>query len=196
MTNLWSTALRLFLWMILLTGVIYPLIITGIAQLFFYERANGDFLISQDKIVGAKLIAQKFTDNKYFWPRPSSVDYNPLPSGGSNLGPTSAALKKAVGERKEVIAKAAGNSNSAIPSELLYASGSGLDPHISPKAAYFQIDRIIKARSLDPQKGKKDLTELIDKNTEKRLLDIIGKPCVNVLLLNQALDESLNKQKK
>jgi potassium-transporting ATPase KdpC subunit len=172
-----KNALRIFLWMTLLTGIIYPLLITGFAQLFMKQKADGDLVYNKDKIVGASLIAQKFESNQYFWGRPSAVDYNPLPSGGSNLGPTSAALKKAVDERKEKI-----GSSSDIPRELLFASGSGLDPHISVPTAYFQIERIAKSRGVQSQKIK----DLVDESTH---FDILGNAYVNVLRLNVALDQ-------
>lgn len=195
MNNLW-TALRMFLWMTFLTGVAYPFLITGIAQLTMKHKADGGFITSKGKIVGATLIAQKFESPKYFWPRPSAIDYNPLPSGGSNLGPTSAALKKAVADRKAIIMKAHGVTDaSKIPSELLFASGSGLDPHISPQTAFFQVERIVKSRNLDMNKGKKTVIHLIDKLTEHRFLGFIGQPCVNVLKLNLALDELETSQK-
>lgn len=181
-----KTACRLFLWMVLLTGIVYPLLITAIAFIAFKHRSEGDFVSVDGKPVGARLIAQKFESEKYFWPRPSAKDYNPLPSGGSNLGPTSAVLKKAVEERKSALTKA--HPGKEIPSELLFASGSGLDPHISLQTAYYQVDRIVKARSLDPQKGKEALEKLILSHTEGHSLGILGDPCVNVLLLNLALD--------
>ncbi|MCE5318688.1 MAG: potassium-transporting ATPase subunit KdpC [Parachlamydia sp.] len=185
-----KTACRLFLWMVLLTGIAYPLLITGIAYIAFKHQSEGDFINVDGKPVGARLIAQKFESEKYFWPRPSSIDYNPLPSGGSNLGPTSVALKKTVEERKSALTKA--HPGNEIPSELLFASGSGLDPHISPQTAYYQVDRIVKARGLDPQKGKEALEKLILSHTEGRHLAFLGNPCVNVLMLNLALD-TLNK---
>lgn len=190
MNSVWNN-LRMFLWLTILTGIIYPLVITGIAQLTMKKKADGGIIYSQGKPIGAALISQKFVGEKYFWPRPSSQDYNPLPSGGSNLGPTSAALKKAVEERKAAILKASGTgtTNAAkIPSELLFASGSGLDPHISPAAAEFQIDRIIKARNMDPKNGKEALKKLIKYMTEDRQFGILGEPRINVLMLNMALD--------
>lgn len=161
--------MRLFLWLTFLTGIVYPLLITLIAQLTMNTQANGSMTKT-----GSALIAQSFQKEGYFWPRPSSIDYNPLPSGGSNLGPTSAALKKAVENRERKFGKGA-------PAELLFTSGSGLDPHISPETAYFQMERVAKARGLETQK----LKELIDKKTAR---SIFGPPVINVLLLNQALD--------
>ena len=179
----------MFLWMTFLTGIIYPLLITAIAQLTMKQKADGDFLSVKDKTVGATLIAQKFESDKYFWARPSAVDYNPLPSGGSNLGPTSAALKKAVEERQEKIIKAHPVDKNKIPTELLFASGSGLDPHISVFTAYFQIERVAKSRGLESS----DIKHLIDSMVIKPRLGFLGEACVNVLMLNKALDEPLKK---
>lgn len=184
MKKMWNNV-RMFLWMTFLTGIIYPLLITAIAQLTMKQKADGDFLSSKETIVGATLIAQKFESDKYFWARPSSVDYNPLPSGGSNLGPTSAALKKAVEERQEKIVKAHNVDKSKIPAELLFASGSGLDPHINVSTAYFQIERVAKSRGLE----SKDIKGLVDNMIIKRGLGFLGEACVNVLVLNKALDE-------
>jgi K+-transporting ATPase ATPase C chain len=195
MTIFWSS-LRMFIWMTLLTGILYPLLITGIANLTMKSNAQGSFVEVNGKVIGSKLIAQKFESDKYFWPRPSSIDYIPLPSGGSNLGPTSIALRKIVESRKAAISKSHQISGSnPIPSELLYASGSGLDPHISVSTAYFQIDRIIKSRGFPQDSGKKDLINLVDKLTEKRSFGFIGESYVNVLLLNKALDELTQTQK-
>lgn len=180
----------MFLWMTFLTGILYPLLITAVAQLTMKQTADGNFLASKEKmagapLVGATLIAQKFESDKYFWPRPSSIDYNPLPSGGSNLGPTSVALKKAIEERQEKIAKSHSIEKDKIPAELLFASGSGLDPHITVSTAYFQIERIAKSRSIE----SKEIKSLVDKTTIKRGLGFLGETCVNVLVLNRALDE-------
>lgn len=185
MKKLW-TGLRIFLWMTFVTGIVYPLVITGIAQMTMKRMASGDFIIVEGKPAGATLIAQKFQSDKYFWARPSSIDYNPLPSGGSNLGPTSAALKKIVDERKAVISKAHNlSANDKIPSELLFSSGSGLDPHISLPAANFQIDRVAKARRMSEDM----ISKLVQKFTIKRRLSFLGEPMINVLKLNLALDE-------
>ncbi len=173
---IWNS-LRMFLSMTLLTGILYPLFITLIAQLALHQKANGDLVFSQkNQPIGSKLIAQKFTADKYFWERPSAVDYNPLPSGGSNLGPTSAALKKTILERRAVY-----SPKTEIPSELLYASASGLDPHISVEAALFQLDRVAKARNLNPEL----IHDLINKATHWALF---GPSYVNVLILNSTLD--------
>lgn len=163
--------------MILLTGFAYPLLITFIARMSMPEQANGSLIFENDKLIGSKLIAQKFTEDKYFWPRPSAIDYKPIPSGGSNLGPTSSKLKEIVAERKKLVGESA-------PVEMLYASGSGLDPHISMQNAYYQMDRVAKARGID----KAQLQEKIDSFVEGKFL---GPKYVNVLLLNQELDANV-----
>lgn len=178
-----ASVTRMFLWMTLLTGVIYPLLITAIAQLTMHDKANGSFIESSKGPIGSALIAQKFEEEKYFWSRPSSIDYNPLPSGGSNLGPTSSALKKAVEERKDKILKLHHpDDKNSIPAELLFASGSGLDPDITIATAHFQMARVAKARNIDIAIIK----NLIAKLSTKSLL---GEEYVNVLLLNKALDD-------
>lgn len=172
---------RLFLCLALLTGIAYPLIITGIAYMIFPGKAGGSLIMAKGHIAGSALIAQKFTSDRYFWPRPSAVDYNPLRSGGSNLGPTSAVLKRKVEERRRMLRQKHGVADGTpIPSVLLYASGSGLDPHITRRAAYFQVDRIAKARGWGEEEKKKinDLIHSLDKRAS-----------INVLILNQALDE-------
>lgn len=184
MEKIWNN-IRMFVWLTILTGILYPLIITAIAQLTMKQKADGNFIFSKGQPVGATLIAQKFESDKYFWARPSSIDYIPLPSGGSNLGPTSAALKKAVQERQEKIAKADGVSKDKIPAELLFSSGSGLDPHISVPTAYFQMERIAKSRGIE----SRDIKNLVDNQVIKRGLGFLGEACVNVLMLNKALDE-------
>lgn len=183
MIKLWKN-IRIFLWMTVLTGLFYPLMITGIAQLAMKHQADGALLQSKGKIIGAELIGQKFESVKYFWGRPSAIEYNPLPSGGSNLGPTSLALKKLVAERKARILQAHSDAKTTVPSELLFASGSGIDPDISIKAAYFQMERIAKERGID----EKEISALIDRMVIGRGLGFIGVPRVNVLRLNLALD--------
>ncbi len=142
-------AIRILLVMTVLTGVIYPFLMTGVAQVAFPAKANGSLVTRDGKIIGSELIGQKFDSSIYFWSRPSAIDYNPIPSGASNLGPTSKKLKEQVRERRRVFA--AGNSiadTSAIPKEMLFASASGLDPHISPEAALLQLKRVAMARNL------------------------------------------------
>lgn len=164
--------IRMFICLTLLTGIAYPLLVTGIAKLIAPSLSQGSLIEHKGHIIGSQLIAQKFKDPKYFWPRPSFIDYKPLPSGGSNFALTNALLKKAVDERKSGLSK-----NSEIPNELLFASGSGLDPHISLNGALFQIDRIAKARNFN----KDAIHRLIQENTTYSY--------VNVLMLNLALDE-------
>lgn len=161
------TSLRLFLCLTFVTGIVYPFFITLIA--------NGR--------MKPNLIAQKFEKEIYFWPRPSAIDYNPLQSGGSNLGPTSHQLMERVEIRKRVLAKAHGVEIENVPSELVFASGSGLDPHISQTAAYFQVERVAKARGIDPITIKKLVNSLLEKYP----------PRINVLLLNMALDKELHE---
>jgi K+-transporting ATPase ATPase C chain len=181
-----GTSLRMIVWMTLLTGFLYPLLIWIAAQGFWYEKANGSLVYVEEVARGSRWIGQKFHDVKYFWSRPSAIDYNPLPSGGSNLSPTSAVLKAQVEERTKMQQAAHGGPP---PSDLLYASGSGLDPHISPHAAYYQLERVAKARGLDTEEEKNKLKALIEKFTKRTLWGFIGDDRVNVLLLNQALDE-------
>ena len=174
--------------MTVLVGVVYPLVITGITQAIFPRKANGSLVYMNDRVVGSDLIGQKFESQRYFWPRPSAIDYNPLPSGGSNLGPTSADLEKQISQRRSMQLEANGMSEGAIiPLDLLFTSASGLDPHISPLAARFQVNRIARARGFDAN-GENELYKLIDKHIEPRALQLMGEPRVNVLKLNLALD--------
>lgn len=173
--------------MIILTGLIYPLILTGIAKLTMPHQANGSLITSKGKIVGSSLIAQKFESDSYFWPRPSAVDFNTLASGGSNLGPTSFVLQETVKLRRDKLLKANGsNAIDSVPSDLLFASGSGLDPHISLRSAYFQIDRIAGSRKFD-EHDKKSLSDLIG-SMAIYPYGFLGPVIVNVLELNLALD--------
>jgi potassium-transporting ATPase KdpC subunit len=171
-------SIRIYLVITLLTGVIYPLVMTGVAQLLFPKQANGSRIIENGKLVGSDLIAQKFESPRYFWSRPSAADYATVASGASNKGPTSADLKKSIEERREKFGTNA-------PVDLLTASGSGLDPHISPEAARLQIPRIAAARNMSIQK----ISELVDQTIEQPQLGFLGEPRVNVLQLNRALDQ-------
>jgi K+-transporting ATPase ATPase C chain len=169
----------------ILTGLIYPAFITVVAQIFFRHQAEGSLVVHDGKIIGSSLIAQKFDKNIYFWPRPSAVGFNPMPSGGSNLSATSKDLKEAVEKRrKDLIASDKTNPDKSIPSDMLYASGSGLDPHISPAAAMFQADRVAKARHIAISK----VIELINDSTEEKYLLVFGEQRINVLKLNLLLD--------
>jgi K+-transporting ATPase ATPase C chain len=181
-------ALKFFLLFTVLTGIVYPLFVTGIAQVFFPEKANGSFIKRNNKIIGSELIGQQFDSTIYFSSRPSAVSYNPLPSGGSNFGITSQKLKLQVEDRKQKFIEFNGlESNIEIPSEMLFASASGLDPHISVQAAFLQVDRIVKARNFDDVQKQK-LLELVKENTEKPQFLCLGQERINVLKLNLDLD--------
>src|SRR5665647_1040943 len=143
-------SLKIFLFFTVLTGIVYPLFVTGVAQLSFPSKANGSLIVKDNKTIGSELIGQQFDSAIYFSSRPSAVSYNPLPSGGSNYGLTNLKLKYLVTERKhQFIAFNHLDSLTVIPSEMLFASASGLDPHISPKAALMQVERIVKVRNLE-----------------------------------------------
>ncbi len=181
-------SLKLLLVMTVLTGIIYPLFMTGVAQVVFPYKANGSLITKDGKITGSELIGQKFDSSIYFWSRPSAIDYNPIPSGASNLGPTSDKLKNQVAERRRLFAL--NNSitdSSAIPEEMIFASASGLDPHISPEAALLQVERIVKARHLDNSQKQKLLQHIKDM-TESPQFSILGEARINVVLLNIELD--------
>jgi potassium-transporting ATPase KdpC subunit len=182
-------AARLLLVLTVLTGILYPVTITLAANILFPAQANGSLIVRDGQIVGSALIGQSFTSERYFWPRPSAIDYNPLPSGGSNLGPTSAALQAKVIERAAAIRQANRLAeDAAIPTDLLFASGSGLDPHISPDAARLQIDRVAAARGFTPAQ-RDQLAALIERSIEPPQLGVLGEPRINVLLLNLAVDQ-------
>jgi len=170
-------SLRAFVALTILTCGLYPLAVTAIAQLAFPRQANGSLVSVGEKSVGSVLLAQKFTSPRYFWPRPSAGDYNTVASGASNQGFTSKKLLDAVTERRVIWGQNA-------PSDLLYASGSGLDPHISPEAAAWQVSRIVTERQISPEHVQTLITQL----TELPQFGFLGQPRVNVLLLNVALD--------
>lgn len=177
----------------MITGILYPVFITIIAQLTMPHQANGSFIVYRDQAAGSRLIGQKFESDKYFWGRPSASNYNPLASGGSNLGPISLKLKNLVMERRAYLLNAEGLSDSTfVPADLLYASASGLDPHITVEAANFQKKRIGKSRNFD-EGLMKSLDILIKERTEKRGFGYLGIPCLNVLELNLALDDLSGK---
>jgi K+-transporting ATPase ATPase C chain len=181
------TAVCLFCLLTLLTGAVYPLAITLIAQGAFPHRANGSVIERQGQPVGSELIGQPFDDPRYFWGRPSAtekVPYNAASSSGSNLGPTNPDLLKSVKERIEAIRQAHPDQEGPIPVDLVTASASGLDPHISPAAAEFQVVRVAKARGL----SEDAVRQLVASHTEGRTLGLLGEPRVNVLRLNLALD--------
>lgn len=179
---------KIFLILTLLTGVIYPLIVTGVAQAGFAEKANGSLIITDNKIIGSRLIGQQFDSIIYFSSRPSSISYNPLPSGGSNLGLTNSKLKKLVTERRAGFVDFNNlDSLTEIPSEMLFSSASGLDPDISPEASILQVNRISEARNFNYTQ-KMQLLQLIEDVTEKPQFSILGETRLNVLILNLELD--------
>ena len=189
-------AIVVLLALTLITGLVYPLAMTGIAEVIFPRQAQGSLIERDGKVVGSELIGQLFTSNKYFHGRPSATTapdpkdatktipapYNAANSGGSNLGPSNKALIDRVQGDIETLKKE--NPAAAVPADLVTTSASGLDPHISPEAALFQVPRIAKARNLPEDR----IRQLVEDNAEGRFLGLLGEPRVNVLLLNLALD--------
>lgn len=171
-----------------LTGAIYPAVVTGLAQVLFPGRANGSLIVADDgRPLGSELVGQSFADPKYFWGRPSATapyPYNAGASSGSNQGPTNPALMAAVQARIQALREADPENRAPVPVDLVTASASGLDPHISPAAADYQIARVAKARRLDPNQ----VHVLVLEHTERRQWGILGEPRVNVLRLNRTLD--------
>lgn len=181
-------AIKFLLGMIILTGIIYPFFMTGLAQIVFPVKANGSLFTKDGKIVGSTLIGQKFDSSIYFSSRPSAINYNPVPSSGSNLGPTSDILKKQMTERRKAFATINSIKDSTvIPQEMIFASASGLDPHISPEAALLQLDRVATSRNYNEDQ-KLRVQELIKSKTEGLQFSLLGEPRINVFELNLALD--------
>lgn len=171
----------------LVTGIAYPAIVTVIAQAAFPHQANGSLILKDGKLVGSALIGQPFDDPKYFWGRPSATapfPYNAGSSTGSNLSPTNPDLVKAVQARVDALRAADPGNTAPVPVDLVTASGSGLDPHITPAAALYQVPRVARARRMDPRAVRR----LVEAHTEGRWLGLLGEPRVNVLELNLALD--------
>ena len=188
MKTLVRPALTLFVLLSIITGAVYPLVVTGIGKLAFSEAAGGSLIYKNGKPVGSALIGQNFTSPKYFWGRPSATGPQPdnaLASSGSNLGPLNPALADAVKARVEALRAADPDNKQPVPVDLVTASASGLDPHISPEAALFQMARVARERKLDV----KQVRELVAHHTEGRQWGIFGESRVNVLTLNLALDE-------
>lgn len=182
-------ALTLFLVFSLVTGLAYPLVVTGVAQSVFPAAANGSLIVENGKAVGSALIGQGFSDPGHFWSRPSATSpmpYNASNSSGSNLAPTAPALVEAVKGRIEALRAADPGNTAPVPVDLVTTSASGLDPHISRAAADYQVARVARVRQLPPAR----VQALVDEQTEGRWLGVIGEPRVNVLKLNLALDRA------
>ena len=187
MQTLIRPAVSLFVLLSVVTGLVYPGVVTGIAQLAFPAAAGGSLILRDGKPVGSELIGQNFTEPKYFWGRPSATSpqpYNAASSSGSNQGPLNPALADAVKSRAEALRAADPGNLLPVPIDLVTASASGLDPHISPAAADYQAERVARVRKLDGPR----VHQLIARHTEGRDLGVFGEPRVNVLRLNLALD--------
>jgi K+-transporting ATPase ATPase C chain len=186
MVSLLKQTVLVFIGLTVITGVVYPLMMTGVAQVALPYQANGSLIERDGKVVGSELIGQQFDDPKYFWSRPSATTpaYNGSASTGSNYGPTNPAQLDAVRSRVAATRKANHDETGPVPVDLVTASGSGLDPHISPAAAEYQVARIAKARGIDIHAVR----DLVRQHTEGRQLGVLGEPRVNVLELNLALD--------
>ncbi|KWX00347.1 hypothetical protein TH66_16125 [Carbonactinospora thermoautotrophica] len=179
-------AVRALVVLTIVLGLLYPLLVTAIGQLAFRDQANGSRVSYQGRIVGSSLLGQGFTGPEWFHPRPSAADgYDASVSGGSNLGPANPELLRTVTERRAQVARENGVPESAVPADAVTASGSGLDPHISPEYAAIQVNRVARARGLDPAR----VAQLVRAHTQGRLLGFLGEPRVNVLELNLALEQ-------
>jgi potassium-transporting ATPase KdpC subunit len=187
MSRLIRNAVSMLVVMTVITGIVYPLVATGVAQVLFPHQANGSLIVKDGKPIGSELIGQSFDDPKYFWGRPSATTPQPnngTASNGSNLGPTNTALRDAVQQRIDTLRKADPGNNAPVPADLVTASGSGLDPEISPAAAQYQIARVARVRHLNVDQ----VQALVAQYTQGRQLGLLGEPRVNVLQLNLALD--------
>jgi K+-transporting ATPase ATPase C chain len=181
-------AIKVLIFMTFLTGIMYPLTMTGVSQLLFHFKANGSLIYNGNTLKGSELIGQKFDSSIYFWSRPSAINYNPLPSSGSNLGPSSNILKNLTTERRILWRKATGGTGKFdIPAEMIFASASGLDPEISPEAALAQADRVASARSYTIAQKKQMMKKITDLSQKPQYL-IFGEPRINVFELNLSID--------
>ena len=183
-----KTTIPVFVILTVITGIIYPLVITGIAQLFFNSQANGSIIVRDEKAIGSSLIGQPFDNPKYFWGRPSvtsPMGYNSASSSGSNLGPSNPALADNIKTRVQMLQAADPCNLENVPVDLVTASASGLDPHISVAAAMYQVPRVARLRGI----SREEVAEIVRENTQKRFMGVIGEPVVNVLQLNLTLDK-------
>ena len=189
MFTLLKQSVVVFLGLTIVTGVVYPAVMTVVAQVVFAHQANGSLIVRDGKVVGSALIGQQFDEPRYFWSRPSATGptpYNAAASTGSNYGPTNPAQLDAVRGRVDGLHKASADQTGSIPIDLVTASGSGLDPHISPAAAEYQVARVAKARNMSVEA----IRDLVAQHTAGRQLGVLGEPRVNVLELNLAMDKS------
>lgn len=179
-------AVLVFLALTLLTGVAYPMLVTGVAKVAFRDQAEGSLIRQGDRVVGSRLVGQPFTGDRYFWGRPSATTpaYNGAGGSASNLGPTNEALTKPVRERVEALRAAHPDQRGPVPVDLVTTSASGLDPHISPAGAAYQVERVARARGLSVARVER----LVAEATEPRTLGVLGEPVVHVLALNRKLD--------
>ncbi len=190
MNNLLRPAICLLATLTVITGIVYPLAVTGAAQLLFHHAANGSVIERDGKTYGSELIGQPFDDPKYFWSRPSATAPfadNPSASGASNLGPNNSSLIDAVKQRIAALRAADPGNTEPVPVDLVTASGSGLDPHISPAAARYQVARVARARAM----AEADIAKFVSRATQGRTFGVLGEARVNVLKLNLLLDGKL-----
>ena len=193
MASVLTVAIRTALVTLVVTGLVYPLVVTGLAQVLFPGRSNGSLVSdARGQVVGSELIGQPFTRAEYLWPRPSAAGatgYDAAASSGSNLGPTSQKLRDRITAEIARLTDANPEASGPIPADLVTASASGLDPHLSPAAALWQAPRVARARNVDPERVR----ALIAANVEGRTLGLLGEPRVNVLLVNLALDRQFGR---
>lgn len=189
MKSIMLITIKIFIAITVLTGLIYPLLVLFIGQILFPYQTSGSMILKNGKVIGSELIGQNFTGKNYFWSRPSAIDYNPLPSGASNFGLTNKKLFEQYMQREKIFSlKNNLNSNVELPCEMLFASASGVDPHISLKSAYLQFNRIVSERNFNANQKEK-LLNVIKKLSQRPQLGFLGKERINVLLFNIELDK-------